>query len=100
MAKITINDLYKMKENGEKIVMITAYDALFAKLFNDQVDMVLVGDSLNMSFGGHSKDLLFDRAVKYAWDKGTLCICSAGNYAMSPYLLTRGSSSAAERPPA
>ena len=57
MAKITINNLYKMKENGEKIVMITAYDALFAKIFNDQVDMVLVGDSLNMSFGGHAETI-------------------------------------------
>lgn len=57
MAKITINDLYKMKENGEKIVMITAYDALFAKIFDNEVDMVLVGDSLNMSFGGHTETI-------------------------------------------
>jgi len=36
----------------EKIVMITAYDALFASLFDPYVDMILVGDSLNMSFAG------------------------------------------------
>ena len=36
----------------EKIVMITAYDALFASLFDSYVDMILVGDSLNMSFSG------------------------------------------------
>lgn len=57
MAKITIDTLYNMKKNSEKIVMITAYDALFAKIFNDEVDMVLVGDSLNMSFGGHSETI-------------------------------------------
>ncbi len=32
--------------------MITAYDALFASLFAEEVDMILVGDSLNMSFNG------------------------------------------------
>lgn len=36
----------------EKIVMITAYDALFAALFDPYVDAILVGDSLNMSFAG------------------------------------------------
>jgi len=34
--------------------MITAYDALFAKLFEESADMILVGDSLNMSFAGKS----------------------------------------------
>ena len=52
-SKITTKSLKKMK-GMEKIVMITAYDALFAKLFSDEVDMILVGDSLNMSFGGNS----------------------------------------------
>ncbi len=37
--------------------MITAYDALFAKLFNGSVDMILVGDSLNMSFLGKQDTL-------------------------------------------
>lgn len=52
MSKINIKDLYKMKENGQKIVMITAYDALFSRIFDEHVDMILLGDSLNMSFGG------------------------------------------------
>jgi 3-methyl-2-oxobutanoate hydroxymethyltransferase len=34
------------------LTVITAYDALFAKLFEDIADMILVGDSLNMSFAG------------------------------------------------
>lgn len=37
--------------------MITAYDALFAKLFEPIVDMILVGDSLNMVFAGRSDTL-------------------------------------------
>lgn len=45
------------KKGKEKLVMITAYDALFAKLFDDYADMILVGDSLNMSFNGQ-KDTL------------------------------------------
>ncbi len=32
--------------------MITAYDALFARLFEEVADILLVGDSLNMSFAG------------------------------------------------
>jgi len=36
----------------EPITMVTAYDALFANLFDGQVEMILVGDSLNMSFSG------------------------------------------------
>jgi len=49
--KITLKKLQKMK-GEEKIVMITAYDALFAAIFDPYVDMILVGDSLNMSFSG------------------------------------------------
>ncbi|MBD3841746.1 MAG: 3-methyl-2-oxobutanoate hydroxymethyltransferase [Campylobacterales bacterium] len=54
--KLTVSSVQKLK-NVRKISMITAYDALFAKLFDDQVDFILVGDSLNMSFGGQ-KDTL------------------------------------------
>jgi 3-methyl-2-oxobutanoate hydroxymethyltransferase len=56
LAKKTITSLQKAKGN-QKLVMITAYDALFAKLFNDKVDMILVGDSLNMSFAGNDDTL-------------------------------------------
>ncbi len=51
--KKTLSYLYKK----EKITMITAYDALFAKIFDDIVDIILVGDSLNMSFLGESDTL-------------------------------------------
>ncbi|BCD59705.1 MULTISPECIES: 3-methyl-2-oxobutanoate hydroxymethyltransferase [unclassified Nitratiruptor] len=49
--KQTINTI-KSAKNSDKLVMITAYDALFAKLFEPIVDMILVGDSLNMVFAG------------------------------------------------
>ena len=41
----------------EKLTMITAYDALFAKMFDDIADIILVGDSLNMSFFGENDTL-------------------------------------------
>jgi len=45
--KVTILDFARWKEKGERIVMITAYDTLFAKIFDDVgVDTILVGDSL------------------------------------------------------
>ncbi len=56
MEKITINHI-KAAKNREKIVMLTAYDALFAKLFDPYVDIILVGDSLNMVFAGKSDTL-------------------------------------------
>ncbi|MBD3790323.1 MAG: 3-methyl-2-oxobutanoate hydroxymethyltransferase [Campylobacterales bacterium] len=49
--KVTLNTIAAMKGN-EPITMVTAYDALFAKLFDKEVEMILVGDSLNMSFMG------------------------------------------------
>jgi len=56
LKKQTIRAIQKSK-GVEKLSMITAYDSLFAKLFNGNVDLILVGDSLNMSFGG-KKDTL------------------------------------------
>ncbi len=54
--KMTISSIKKAK--GEKpLVMITAYDALFATLIAPSADMILVGDSLNMSFGGNNDTL-------------------------------------------
>lgn len=45
--KVTILDFARWKEKGQRIVMITAYDALFARIFDDVgVDTILVGDSL------------------------------------------------------
>lgn len=54
--KQTITSIQKAKGN-RKLSMITAYDALFARLFDEQVDFILVGDSLNMSFAGEADTL-------------------------------------------
>ena len=54
--KMTITSIKKAKSNTP-LVMITAYDALFAKLLEPSSDMILVGDSLNMSFAGKSDTL-------------------------------------------
>ncbi len=54
--KQTISSIQKAKGN-RKLSMITAYDALFANLFDEQVDFILVGDSLNMSFAGNEDTL-------------------------------------------
>lgn len=45
--KRTVQDFITMKQNGEKITMLTAYDASFAALIDAAgIEMVLVGDSL------------------------------------------------------
>ncbi|TLD97491.1 3-methyl-2-oxobutanoate hydroxymethyltransferase [Helicobacter jaachi] len=54
--KLTLN-AFKAKKNKEKIAAITAYDALMAHIFDGRVDMILVGDSLKMSFGGECSTL-------------------------------------------
>ena len=52
--KRTIQDIIKMKQNGEKISMLTAYDASFAGLLDSSgIDMLLVGDSLGMVLLGY-----------------------------------------------
>ncbi|WP_102274778.1 3-methyl-2-oxobutanoate hydroxymethyltransferase [Cytobacillus massiliigabonensis] len=51
-------DFMKMKENGEKIVMLTAYDYPAAKLAEKSgVDMILVGDSLGMVVLGYESTI-------------------------------------------
>jgi 3-methyl-2-oxobutanoate hydroxymethyltransferase len=54
--KVTLSTIAKMK-GKEPITMVTAYDALFAQLFDGEVEMILVGDSLNMSFFGKEDTL-------------------------------------------
>jgi 3-methyl-2-oxobutanoate hydroxymethyltransferase len=54
--KLTISSIKKAK-GVKPLVMITAYDALFAGLISESADMILVGDSLNMSFAGQSDTL-------------------------------------------
>ena len=58
IKKITTNTLQKMKANGEKISMITAYDYSFARIFDAAgVDVILVGDSASNVMAGHETTL-------------------------------------------
>jgi 3-methyl-2-oxobutanoate hydroxymethyltransferase len=57
-ATITVPELAALKSRGEKIVALTAYDALFAALLDvSGVDVILVGDSLGMVIQGHPTTL-------------------------------------------
>jgi 3-methyl-2-oxobutanoate hydroxymethyltransferase len=56
--KVTIHTLRKFKQAGRKIGMVTAYDATFARIFDDAgADVLLVGDSLGMVIQGHGSTL-------------------------------------------
>ena len=53
--KLTIADLHTMRENGEPIACLTAYDATFARVCEEAgVDVLLAGDSLGMVIQGHA----------------------------------------------
>ncbi len=57
-SPITAVSLSAKKKRGEKITMLTAYDATFAALFDRAgVDVLLVGDSLGMVIQGHPNTL-------------------------------------------
>ena len=52
-------DLAKMRASGEKIAMLTCYDASFAQLCEAaDVDALLIGDSLGMVLQGHDSTLV------------------------------------------
>jgi len=56
--KVTIHTLKKLKQAGQKICMVTAYDATFGRILDDaQADVILVGDSLGMVIQGHDSTL-------------------------------------------
>jgi 3-methyl-2-oxobutanoate hydroxymethyltransferase len=56
--RTTTRTLLEMKERGERIAVLTAYDYLFARLVDEAgVDVVLVGDSLGQVVLGHESTL-------------------------------------------
>jgi 3-methyl-2-oxobutanoate hydroxymethyltransferase len=58
VKRITTNTIQKMKSNGEKISMITAYDFSFARIFDAAgIDVILVGDSASNVMAGHETTL-------------------------------------------
>ena len=58
MKKVAIPDVAAMKVKGNRIVMVTAYDAVFARVFDEaDVDIILIGDSLGMVVLGYPNTL-------------------------------------------
>ena len=62
----------KKAKNEQPLVMITAYDALFARLFEESADILLVGDSLNMSFAG-KKDTVSATLEQMIYHTNAVC---------------------------
>ncbi len=93
-AKRTVPGLAAMARQGEKIAMLTCYDASFAVLLERAgVDVLLIGDSLGMVIGGHASTLpvTLDEMVYHtrcvaAGAKSALVIAdmSFGSYQASP----------------
>jgi 3-methyl-2-oxobutanoate hydroxymethyltransferase len=56
--RVTIHELRRMKEAGDRIAVVTAYDATAARLVDAAgADVILVGDSLGMVVQGHDSTL-------------------------------------------
>ena len=56
--KVTTNSLQEIKNNGDKISMLTAYDYTLAKIIDKAgIDIILVGDSASNVMAGHETTL-------------------------------------------
>ena len=91
---LTLHRLREMHATGEKIAMLTCYDASFARVLDEaEVDCLLVGDSLGMVVQGHATtvpvtlaDMAYHvacvaRGNRHAWLIGDL---PHGSYHASP----------------
>ncbi len=92
--RITLAALNKMKQEGEKITMLTCYDASFASVLDAAgVDTLLVGDSLGNVVQGHDstlpvtmRDIAYHTACVARGSKRALIIADMpwGSYQESP----------------
>src|SRR6202007_1703650 len=58
IKRVTTHTLQWMKQHGEKISMLTAYDFSMARIFDDAgIDVILVGDSASNVMAGHETTL-------------------------------------------
>ena len=58
IKKVTTHQLQEMKNRGEKIAMLTAYDYSFARIIDGAgIDVILVGDSASNVMAGHETTL-------------------------------------------
>ncbi|MCR6690320.1 3-methyl-2-oxobutanoate hydroxymethyltransferase [Cellulomonas sp.] len=56
--RVRVHHLQAAKARGERLTMLTAYDAVTARIFDDAgVDMLLVGDSIGNTMHGHRTTL-------------------------------------------
>ena len=78
--RVTLSSLLSMRESGEKIAMLTCYDASFASLMDRcGVDMLLVGDSLGNVIQGRETTLPVSiQAMVYH----TTCVARGSHSAM------------------
>ncbi len=77
---VTINGLQEMRRRREKIACLTAYDAAFAKVLDENgIDIILVGDSLGMVIQGNSStvSVTMEDMIYH-----TRCVSSASNHAL------------------
>lgn len=92
--RTTILDIQKMKTAGVKIPMVTAYDAVMAKLVEAAgIPMILVGDSLGMVVQGHEntipvtlEDMIYHTRMVMRGTKQALVVCDLPfmTYKISP----------------
>ncbi|GEL94672.1 3-methyl-2-oxobutanoate hydroxymethyltransferase [Cellulomonas composti] len=56
--RVRVHHLLAAKQRGERLTMLTAYDAVTARIFDEAgVDMLLVGDSIGNTMHGHATTL-------------------------------------------
>lgn len=81
--RVTVPEFRKMKNKGEKIAILTAYDYLMARILDRSgIDAVLVGDSVGMVFSGHEttipvnlEDIIYHgKAVRRGVERALLII--------------------------
>ena len=76
--KMSIISIKKAK-GVKPLVVITAYDALFASLLEESSDMILVGDSLNMSFAG-KRDTLSATMNQMIYHTNAVCMGAKNSF--------------------
>jgi 3-methyl-2-oxobutanoate hydroxymethyltransferase len=61
---ITVPEFRKRKMAGQKVSMITCYDASFARIVNESpIDLILIGDSSAMVMHGHDSTIHADESM-------------------------------------
>lgn len=83
MSNVTLTTLLNLKQRGEKITMLTCYDATFAATACDAgIEILLIGDSLGMVLQGHDStlpvslnDMVYHTASVKRGNKGALILC-------------------------